>query len=38
MEVARSSDSFVNIYQTTRRRIPEASNLSHRRENLLAHM
>jgi hypothetical protein len=35
MEAARTSETLVNFYQTTRRCNPEDSNLhTHRRENL----
>jgi hypothetical protein len=35
MEVARTSETLVNFYQTTRRYNPEDSHLrTHRRENL----
>jgi hypothetical protein len=35
MEAARTSETLVNFYQTTRRYNPEDSNLrTHRRENL----
>jgi hypothetical protein len=35
MEAARSSETLVNFYQTTRRYNPEDSHLrAHRRENL----
>jgi hypothetical protein len=35
MEAARTSETLVNFYQTTRRYNPEDSHLhSHRRENL----
>jgi hypothetical protein len=35
MEAARTSETFVNFYQTTRRYNPEVSHLhTHRRENL----
>jgi hypothetical protein len=35
MEAARTSETLVNVYQTTRRYNPEDSNLhTHRRENL----
>jgi hypothetical protein len=35
MEAARTSETLVNFYQTTRRYNPEGSHLrSHRRENL----
>jgi hypothetical protein len=35
MQAARTSETFVNFYQTTRRYNPEDSHLrSHRRENL----
>jgi hypothetical protein len=35
MEAARTSETLVNVYQTTRRYNPEDSHLrTHRRENL----
>jgi hypothetical protein len=35
MEAARTSETLVNFYQTTRRNIPEDSHLlTYRRENL----
>jgi hypothetical protein len=38
MEAARTSETLVNFYQTTRRYNPKESNLStHRRENLKSH-
>jgi hypothetical protein len=39
MEAANTSETSVNIYQTTRCNIPEDSHLhSRRRENLKSHM
>jgi hypothetical protein len=39
MEAARTSETLVNFYQTTRRYNPEDSNLhTHRRENLKSYM
>jgi hypothetical protein len=39
MEVARTSESSVNFYQTTRRNNPEDSHLhTRRRENLKSHI
>jgi hypothetical protein len=39
MEAARTSETLVNIYQTTRRYNPEDSHLlTHRRENLKSHL
>jgi hypothetical protein len=39
MEAARTSETLVNFYQTTRRYTPEDSNLrSHRRENLKSYL
>jgi hypothetical protein len=38
METASSSETSVDIYQTTRRNIPEGSYLhTRRRENLISH-
>jgi hypothetical protein len=38
MEAAGSSKTLLPIYQSTRRRVPEKSNLrSHRRKNLKFH-
>jgi hypothetical protein len=38
MSAARTSDTSVNVYQTTRRNNPEDSHLHiHRRENLKSH-
>jgi hypothetical protein len=39
MEAARTSETLVNFYQTTRRYNPEDSHLrSHRRENLKSYL
>jgi hypothetical protein len=39
METARTSETLVNFYQTTRRYNPEDSNLhTHRRENLKSYL
>jgi hypothetical protein len=39
MEAARTSETLVNFYQTTRRYNPEDSNLrTHRRENLKSYL
>jgi hypothetical protein len=39
MEAVSSSETSVNIYQTTRRNIPEDSHLhARRRENLKSHV
>jgi hypothetical protein len=39
MEAARTSETLVNIYQTTRRYNPEDSHIrTHRRENLKSYM
>jgi hypothetical protein len=39
MEAARTSETAVNFYQTTRRNNPEDSNLhTHRRENLKSYL
>jgi hypothetical protein len=39
MEAARTSETLVNFYQTTRRYNPEDSHLrTHRRENLKSYM
>jgi hypothetical protein len=39
MEVARTSETLVNFYQTTRRYNPEDSHLrTHRRENLKSYI
>jgi hypothetical protein len=39
MEAARTSETLVNFYQTTRRYHPEHSHLrTHRRENLKSHL
>jgi hypothetical protein len=39
MEAARTSETLVNFYQTTRCYNPEASNLhTHRRENLKSYL
>jgi hypothetical protein len=39
MEAARTSETLVNFYQTTRRYSPEDSHLrSHRRENLKSYL
>jgi hypothetical protein len=38
MEAVSTSETLVNLYQTTRRNIPEDSNLHNRRgENLKSH-
>jgi hypothetical protein len=39
MEAARTSETLVNFYQTTRRNNPEDSHLrTHRRENLKSYL
>jgi hypothetical protein len=39
MEAARTSETFVNFYQTTRHYNPEDSHLrTHRRENLKSYL
>jgi hypothetical protein len=39
MEAARTSETLVNFYQTSRRYNPEDSNLhTHRRENLKSYL
>jgi hypothetical protein len=39
MEAASTSETSVNLYQTTRRNNPEDSHLhTHRRENLKSHL
>jgi hypothetical protein len=39
MEAASTSETSVNIYQTTQRNIPEGSHIhTHRRENLQSHL
>jgi hypothetical protein len=39
MEAARTSETLVNVYQTTRRYNPEDSHLlTHRRENLKSYL
>jgi hypothetical protein len=39
MEAARTSETLVNVYQTTRRYNPEDSHLrTHRRENLKSYI
>jgi hypothetical protein len=39
MEAARTSETLVNFYQTTRRYYPEDSHLrTHRRENLKSYL
>jgi hypothetical protein len=39
MEAAKSSETLVNLYQTTRRRNPEDSHIrTNRRENLKSYL